>query len=223
MSSTKSCAPERFRRHCFVWLDPDIPQTLPPVRLGSEVLERWIPDGRPLVVRRPCLGPNGDTVHLGIALPPSLGKQRIAVEVPRSSVQRLLEPPSWEDCGAHVSPSAHRAVRELEAAAAAAGVTLRTFGSHAWQFLTKLPYVHPDSDLDLILPVDTAAVWDGLRPRLEALSWPSAPRMDLEVIVKGDASFQWREFITQSPRLLFKGNSSVWLGEREDVDRRLRT
>ena len=47
--------------------------------------------------------------------------------------------------------------------------------------------------------------------------------MDLEVIVKGDASFQWREFITQSPRLLFKGNSSVWLGEREDVDRRLRT
>ena len=164
MSSTKSCAPERFRRHCFVWLDPDIPQTLPPVRLGSEVLERWIPDGRPLVVRRPCLGPNGDTVHLGIALPPSLGKQRIAVEVPRSSVQPVLEPPSWEDCGAHVSPSAHRAVRELEAAAAAAGVTLRTFGSHAWQFLTKLPYVHPDSDLDLILPVDTAAVWDGLRP-----------------------------------------------------------
>ena len=43
-------------------------------------------------------------------------------------------------------------------------------------------------------------------------------RVDLEIVLNGDASFNWREFGAAGTRLLFKGNRSVWMGDKSDVE-----
>ncbi len=43
-------------------------------------------------------------------------------------------------------------------------------------------------------------------------------RVDLEIMLNGDASFNWREFEAPGTRLLFKGNRSVWMGDKTDVE-----
>jgi hypothetical protein len=50
--------------------------------------------------------------------------------------------------------------RSLLASLAAVGCAPRVYGGYGWQTLTQLAYVHADSDLDLLLPVDSATQAD---------------------------------------------------------------
>lgn len=158
-----------------------------------EVLREWIACGRPLIVRRPCLSDDEKEVFLGLALP---GKRRMAFRVPVESVCAVEPPPVWTgeefDC---------------------AGRVFRLYGSRAWETLTGLPYVTPDSDLDLLVDIDSLAEWESFLA--SGLQLPALPRVDLEVIFRGDASFSWREYLGAAGDLLVKSNRRVWL-ERKD-------
>ncbi len=225
MSSKKSFGPERFHRHAFVWFQEDAAMPDPagdvaqagfrdapppaPDPKDAEILREWLQLGRPLVVRRPCLSSDG--VCVGLSLPPSPKKRQIAWVLPRSDVREVAQPPVWQGGGAE-------AAEPIRAAAEAAGVKLRMFGSHAWQNLTGLPYVTKASDLDLLLFLKTRASWEKIRESLEPFAWPSAPRIDLEIVLNEDASFSWKEYAQTSHRLLFKGNSRVWMGGNMDVE-----
>jgi phosphoribosyl-dephospho-CoA transferase len=216
MSSTKSFGPERFHRHAFVWFQQDVaahaefPDGQPAD--PKDILHEWLQQGRPLVVRRPCLTP--DAVCVGLSLPPCPHKRRLAWVLPRSSVLEVAEPPLWKE-------DAAGAAEPIRAAAEAAGVKLRMFGSHAWEHLTGLPYVTKTSDIDLLLFLKTRASWKKIREDLEQVTWPSAPRIDLEIVLNNDASFSWKEYAQAAPRLLFKGNSRVWMGKKRDVEEHL--
>lgn len=194
-----------LHRHAFVWLDSSSAE-LP------ALLREWIGQHRPLVVRRPCLSPDGKNACLGLALPPSLGKNRVPFELPRELIRKVSGPPLWSDC-ATISDVAARPFHE---AAAAGGAELRTFGSHAWQHLTGLQYVTEHSDIDLLIFLESQASWDAVRKKLAPFALP--PGIDLEIVVANDASFSWREYSGPQPSLLFKGNSSVWSGGKDDVD-----
>lgn len=176
------------------------------------MLVEWVKMGRPLIVRRPCLNVDGTIVSLGLALPPAPQKRRLAFEVPRSCIADISDPPRWQDC-----VSADQVGPLFPILSRLESVHLRAFGSHAWQHLTGLPYVTACSDVDLLAFAESAEAWDGLRRALERTEWPPHPRVDLEVVLRRDASFLWREFVTTSDRLLFKGNARVWLGDKNDV------
>jgi len=191
-SSTKSGA-DVFRRHAFVRLAEHAWRVATPEGGDVEVLREWIACGRPLIVRRPCLSDDEKEVFLGLALP---GKRRMAFRVPVESVCAVELPPVWTgeefDC---------------------AGRVFRLYGSRAWETLTGLPYVTPDSDLDLIVDIDSLAEWESFLA--SGLQLPALPRVDLEVIFRGDASFSWREYLGAAGDLLVKSNRRVWL-ERKD-------
>jgi len=209
-----SFAPERFHRHAFVWLDDGLMPRLSDAH-PDVVLRGWLGEGRPLIVRRPCLSPDGENVCAGLALPPDPHKRRLAFDLPRVFVREVAEPPLWEDCEADI---ANGTVEQIRAAAGAGGVPLRTFGSHAWQHLTGLPYVTKNSDIDVLAFINTRKSWRVIRQELEWIDWSSAPEIDLEIVLGHDASFSWREFSNTSARLLFKGNSRVWPGFKHDAD-----
>lgn len=196
-----------LHRHAFVWLDSS--EALP------ALLREWIEQGRPLVVRRPCLSPDGKNACLGLALPPSRGKRRIPFELPRELIQKVSVPPLWSECATIPSETVH----PFHEATTSGGVALRAFGSHAWQHLTGLSYVTEHSDIDLLILLESRASWDAVRKVLSRLALP--PGIDLEIVLKSDASFSWREFSGAGPSLLFKGNSTVWIGDRTDVARHL--
>ncbi len=217
MSSTKSFGPERFHRHAFVSFAPSGSISASDSETNG-LLQDWLENDRPLVVRRPCLSPDGTRISAGLALPPSPHKCRLAFELLRSAVRDVALPPLWEDCAARKIDS----LAPIRAAAEAGGIGLRTFGSHAWQHLTGLPYVNEESDIDLLLFVSSPQIWEIIRSKLEQTGPGFPPGIDLEIVLNGDASFSWREFSSTPRRLLYKGNSRVWLGDKSDIDGILR-
>lgn len=182
-----------FRRHAFVRLAENAWREATPESGDINVLREWIAAGRPLIVRRPCLSDDGQEVFLGLALP---GKKRMAFRVSVASVQSIEPPPVWDD----------EAVR-------CPGFVFRLYGSRAWELLTGLSYVTPESDLDLLVDIDSLAGWGGFLSA--GLRLPAQPRVDLEVIFRGDASFSWREYLGPAGDILIKSNCRVWL-ERKD-------
>jgi len=94
---------------------------------------------------------------------------------------------------------------------------LRVFGSHAWQNLTGLPYVTESSDIDLLALIDSPEEWERFCTAMSALPLPTTPRLDLEVVLLGDASFSWREFLASETQILLKSSSAVWLESKSRV------
>lgn len=207
MSSTLSFAPERFHRHAFVWLAPDAREISAPLEKNA-LLSEWLSAKRPLIVRRRTESNPPGLLPLGLALP---GKRRVAFALSPADVLNVAPPP--------VIPLSGEIFDHLATAARDAGTELRAFGSHAWQFLTGLAYVTPESDTDLLIFLEDLAGWETLRAALETIPLP--PKIDLEIVLRRDASFSWREFAAAGEHLLFKGETRVWLGQKTDVASRL--
>jgi phosphoribosyl-dephospho-CoA transferase len=200
-----SSMPETFRRHTFVWLSEEASGSIVLESGDPALLRDWIAKMRPLIVRRPCLSPDGNEVFLGVALP---GKRRLACRAPRAAVLRTALPPLLGDCDLHF---------ETLVALRAIAPDLRVFGSHAWQHLTGLPYVTESSDIDLLALIDSPEEWERFCTAMSALPLPTTPRLDLEVVLLGDASFSWREFLASETQILLKSSSAVWLESKSRV------
>jgi phosphoribosyl-dephospho-CoA transferase len=215
-----SFTPERLRRHTFAWItDSGSPSQFAQGETPQNDVVRlrnWLGRGRPVIIRRPCISEDGKSVYVGLSLPPDPVKRRLSFRLPFSSLANVVEPPLWAECAEAFSDVTEMASPILTVIKAAK-LPLQTFGSYAWQHYTGLPYVTPHSDIDLIVPINRRDDWRRFR-QLMSESQKTDQRVDLEIILNGDASFNWREFETPGKRLLFKGNRSVWMGNKSDVE-----
>jgi malonate decarboxylase holo-[acyl-carrier-protein] synthase len=209
-----------LRRHCFAWFSQaachsdEVVRDAPPDDLKTA--ESWLECGLPVIIRRPCVSEDGSNIFVGLA-PPEAGKRRMAFCFPASCLRALTDPPLWRDCVPLASQETVATVDPIQTAAADSGLLLQTFGSYAWQFHTSFSYVTQHSDVDLIVPVNRKQDWIRFRKLMAGISreWP---RIDLEIVLTGDASFSWWEFINSGTRLLFKGNRDVWIGQKSAVE-----
>ncbi len=220
-----SSGPDFFRRHCFAWIADhgsflnlavgETPQD------DVSILRNWLGKGYPLIIRRPCVSDDGQSLCLGLALPPDPAKRRMAFRLPLACIGKVVEPPLWTDCAAAAPPKIGARVQSILSAAEASQLPVQTFGSFAWQFHTALPYVTPHSDIDLLIPITRRENWRRFQQSM-AESPKTHHQVDLEIVLNGDASFNWREFGTPGAQLLFKGNRSVWMGDKRDAEALLR-
>ncbi len=151
---------------------------------------------------------------MGLALPPALGKRRIALNVPARHIARYTPPLRLDDAIAHAPAGWQGALAELDGAAGDIGIELRVFGSLAWQALSGIRYLTPHSDIDLLWQPHTHAQ---LRQGIALLArWEQhhGLRADGEVLFGGDA-VSWREWATLKSggdqRVLVKRISSAEL------------
>lgn len=212
-----------LRRHQLVWLDEYawhrvLSTALPPAEplqpADSQTLEclaHWAQRRWPLVVTRQAVatvaGATDDVLALGLSAPARWGRRAIGITASLCGVMRHGEFP--------------RAVELLPVlpAAAQAGwgllcdrldrlnVAARVYGSHGWQQLTGMDYVHARSDIDLLLDVSTAAQADQASALLRAAD--SGPlRIDGELAFEDGAAVAWREWVRfrsgQADRILVK-------------------
>ncbi len=91
-------------------------------------------------------------IPLGLPLPPSHGKRRIAVALAPGELITHAPPPLLADA-ATAAPASWRQTIDLLVRLL---LETRTFGSLAWQHLTGLPYLSDGSDLDLLWPLSSA-------------------------------------------------------------------
>jgi phosphoribosyl-dephospho-CoA transferase len=73
------------------------------------------------------------------------------------------------------------------------GVSAQVYGSHGWQVITGLDYIHPRSDLDLLLPVTDLQQADAVADVLSNCPL-HAPRLDGELMFPNGSATAWREW-----------------------------
>jgi phosphoribosyl-dephospho-CoA transferase len=197
-------------RHDLAWLDPS--------RLGAmEVdaahrgeLARWIRCGWPAVVTRRPPGADAGAVWLGLPLPPSRGRLRIALRAPAGAILRSRKPLELAEALAAVAPDRRAALEALDEEARGLGLTPRVHGSLAWQRLTGEAYTTASSDLDLLLAVESRRQLGAALRMLLLWERRSGLRADAELRLPA-GGVSWRELASGARRVLVKGEADVVL------------
>jgi len=201
-------------RHRIVTLDPAhwarvvaAQRELPPV-----VVE-WVASGRPLIARRPTCGDGAGGVPLGLPLPPSLGKQRLAFVVPPDAIVADAPPPLLADAATAVPEDWQATIRAL----VALDPGTRCFGSLAWAWLTGLPYLSATSDLDCLWTVADANAADRRVAAIAGIEADAPIGLDGELLAPTGHAVQWREWASGARELLVKAADGNRVVAREAV------
>jgi phosphoribosyl-dephospho-CoA transferase len=144
---------------------------------------------------------------LGVSAPARWGRQAICVATTMGGVLRQGAFPVVGELGSQLPQAAQSGWGALCDGLAEIAVTARVYGSHGWQHLTGLNYVHPHSDIDLVLDVATLAQADQACALMSAAHVGSL-RIDGELAFTGGGSVAWREWPMfrsgQADRILVK-------------------
>src|SRR3569833_1059699 len=185
-------------RHAFVYCAPE--------QLGEEtvhtphsddfpVIKEWIRAGRPLIARMRRDQDTPGWVALGLPLPLDLGKKRIALAVDPLIVQSGERPPLLSKV-IDILPELWKVrIKKLCADLTAHTEDVRVVGSLAWQYVTREIYLHPKSDIDVVIQ---ATGIDELKAFLGILAESDlsvGPRIDGEIVAPGGAAVSWRELL----------------------------
>jgi phosphoribosyl-dephospho-CoA transferase len=166
---------------------------LNPELAATPLLRTWAFRGWPVVVRRPSERDAAHRVPIGIPLPPAAGKKRISLTVSRASVlERSLPPPLREVQGA-ADPSWLPTLLALVNVGRRAGVTPRAYGSLFWQYRTHLPYLSPNSDLDVLWELNETCDLERLLDGIASVQRDAPMRLDGEIVFPDGRAVHWRE------------------------------
>jgi len=221
MRSVTEVAPfTDFHRHDLFRIDASHWQALASMQSeGTRTfwLRKWESQDWPVIVRRDDGESSPDIVAVGVPLPPSCGKLRIALHVPAVAMGERLSPVLLPECR-HAAPQHWGAVLDqLEALGDATEIAPGVCGSLLWQHLTGLAYLHDASDIDVLWRVTSLSQAHTIADALPEIERRTGMRVDGEILSAHGWGVHWREFATQAPGMLVKTRSSVQLCSRADV------
>ena len=183
--------------------------------LAAELLVvDWAGQGRPVIARRPACGDLATgQVPLGLPLPPAQERRRLMLRLPVEGLTSAVPPPLLRDAAIQ----APMLWRPTIAAILALDDTVRCFGSIAWQYLTKLPYITQASDLDLLWTVKSARQADLFAAQISAIAGRAPMRIDGEFVTGAGLAVQWSEWESPAADLVVKSTEWVSLLARADL------
>lgn len=173
----------------------------------------WIAAARPLVVARQLAG--GSEALLGLTLPAAEGRRRVGCLVEQADLLQVRRPLSIAECLHRLADDVAAPLAALSERLAAAGVSVGVYGSLAWEALSGEAYRHPESDVDLICDVASAAQAEACL-RLLADGGEELPcGLDGEIRFPDGCAVAWRELAAAwgkaDARVLVKGGVDVGL------------
>lgn len=202
--------PERPARHTMVWLSAHADWRAD-VAAHEPRLAAWFASGLPAMVARRAVDDPDARLRLGVPLPPSEGKHRLALRVPARDVQCAQPPPTLDEVLAAGAPSGWEdALRALSQIASA-----RVFGAFAWQHVSGLDYVHARSDIDLLWQVRQGNQADALVQALQRWEARHDHRVDGELCMADGGAVNWREYAGGSRQVLIKRVDGAALEPRD--------
>ena len=205
---------DTLTRNQLVWLDPAAwaqIEARPWDEQAQQILAHWRAQRLPLVVCRQRPETPPDQLCVGLPAPQQWSRRRLALTVPLDHVTAcgnfpgLLPVAQSHPWGA--------AAFELSESLAALGVQAQVYGSHGWQWLTGLAYVHEASDLDLSVLVGSLAQASEVVKRLASTTLHC--RIDGEIVFPQGQAIAWRELQQllqgQTSQVLVKGRHTLCL------------
>jgi phosphoribosyl-dephospho-CoA transferase len=206
-----------LRRHQLVRILPAAWDVLLASRVDlsdEPLLREWVRNGWPLIVRRPMPDEVGG-LSLGLPLPPSAGKRRIAVQLQPDDVVSVGSLPSLHSV-MQASPNAWLpCLRELDGLARTYGVQAGVFGSLAWQWLTGVHYLGPNSDIDVAWALPPHERIESFLDDLADIESRAPMRVDGELIRHDGTGVNWREVHAGHTDLALKTATEVVMCSRE--------
>ena len=192
-------------RHDWVYLGADWAQHLRST-LSAEVLRQvteWREHGRPFAVARQDLPDQDDELRLGLTLP---DRRHLSLHVGRPAMERWLPPPTLNETRATPRAPWRSAMEDVIALGAALDLTVRVFGSLAWQHRSGVSFLRPLSDVDLLFNPARWSDVERLLFGLEAVSRRhSVVRLDGEVVLPDGGAVSWRELALEPERIWVTG------------------
>ncbi len=143
-------------------------------------------------------------IALGLPLPPSAGKRRLAFEVPPTCVSGSRRPFTLDEACSAAPIEWSPAIARLQRLAERNGNDVRVFGSLAWAAITSLDYLSSTSDLDLLISLPARSGVPMLTGMLADVQGSAPMRLDGELVRNDGSAANWREVHDQSPELLVK-------------------
>lgn len=201
-----------LRRNQLVWLDArgwKLVQAHVWDAEAQALLAHWCVHDLPLVVCRQRLDVAPNQLCLGLPAPLQWSRRRLAQTVGREQVTSVGAFPTLRQV-AQAMPWGPAAL-ELDLALTDMAVTPRVYGSHGWQWLTQMPYLHGDSDIDVTLEVPDFQTACKVLALLAAAD--PRPRLDGEIVFPDGQAVAWREL----QRLLAGHAAQVLLKERQSI------
>jgi phosphoribosyl-dephospho-CoA transferase len=152
------------------------------------------------MVRRPAPGDTPDAIPAGLPLPPDYGKLRLAFGLPKDPAPTARAPVLLHDARQAAPYAWQPTISLLVRLGERAGSPPRVFGSLLWQHLTGLPYLHSQSDLDLLWVIPDRQRAAALLLELRHLEETAPMRLDGEVLLSDGAGVNWRELLDAMER-----------------------
>jgi phosphoribosyl-dephospho-CoA transferase len=153
----------------------------------------WADRGWPVIVRRRAGADDPALVPVGLPLPPSAGKRRIALLLPPDGVLQRSSPPLLRIAAGVADPGWRSTIASLLTLGARIGVEPSVFGSLLWQHQTGLTFLSPRSDLDVLWPVPPGFDALSLVFGIAEVQRDAPLRIDGEVVFSDGSAVNWRE------------------------------
>ena len=189
-----------LQRHQLVGLSQagwDDIQARPWDDMARACLALWAARRLPLVVTQQRAGLQGGVMALGLAAPLQWQRRKIALQVPRGHLRldhNGRDFPAASAVAGLLLPAIRPGWLALCEKLAHQGSAACVYGSHGWQQLTGLDYLHSASDIDLRLAVSTPAMADAVAAALDGAVF-DGPRLDGELVFPDGAAVAWREWL----------------------------
>lgn len=196
-----------LRRHRLVWIAPGHHAAVSAdIHDGAvrSVVADWLSAGRPFVVRQQAVDPARigalERVAVGMPLPLVEGKRRIALTIAPEWIAQTAPLPLLSDVISRLPQPLRGSLLELNRCADAIELTLRVYGSAAWEALTGCAYLTPRSDVDLLLRPSTQKQLASAVAMLARWEAHSGVRADGEILFGDDDAVAWREWMRERQR-----------------------
>jgi len=200
------CAPERLSEQTIHASGRD----------DLEAITDWIRAERPLIARTRREQDTPDWIALGLPLPLSRGKKRIALAVHPSLVRSVERPLLLGEVLDSLPPLWEARIGKLCADLTVHSKDVRVVGSLAWQHLTGEVYLHPKSDIDVVIRATAIEELKALLRILAESDLTPGPRIDGEIVAPGGEAVSWRELLGSSRDILVKDIGGPRVVLRED-------
>ena len=196
-----------LQRHALVYCTPACiwDGAIHAVDAGDvSVIKDWIGQGHPLIARMRRENDPARHIALGLPMPLDRGKKRIALTIVPSAVERIEAPPLLHDVLNALSASWQSRMATLSRNFLPHTNSVRVVGSLAWQALTGKTYLHPKSDIDLLVSVVGMNELQAVLDLLIGSDLSPGPRIDGEIVLHNGEAVSWRELCNSSRDVLVK-------------------
>ncbi|MGE8209296.1 MAG: malonate decarboxylase holo-[acyl-carrier-protein] synthase [Stenotrophomonas rhizophila] len=177
---------------------------------GDVLIEQWASRHWPLVVRRSMPGEVGG-IPVGLPLPPSAGKRRIALQLKTEDIESIAAMPRLIEVMTAAPDAWSSTLLALLKIEDRFHIQTHLVGSLAWQCLTGLHYLTESSDIDLTWSLPRRSCLATLRSELGNVDKDAPMRVDGELVRADGAGVNWRELDDDTAEVLVKTRDSALL------------